>query len=468
MIAFPSAPTLNDIYPPIGQPSINGRRWKFNGTAWDSIPIPPSWTDITGKPSDFNPTSHNHDDLYYTEAEIDTALAGKQPAGNYATLDVDGKVLSTQLPSYVDDVFEFADLAAFPLTGESGKIYVSLDTLKTYRWSGSAYVEISASPGSTDAVPEGSNLYFTVARAAAAAPVQSVAGKTGSVTLVPADIVGLDTALGGAGNFTANFTVKAVSQGSYNDGNVIPAGTSLETVVKNMLQQRVSASYAQPSLGVSTPTSLYPEIGTNISTSINTSWNPGNAGAATEFRLKKDGTTVQTTPGAAPASYSASFQLLANTSFVAEVDYNQGLQLYDNLGDPSGTPIAAGSRSSNTLTFVPLRASFYGADTGTSVAATSAAVRSIGNLTLGHGNGSTFTLSIPAGSKRVTIAYPDSLRSLTSVKYVEVGNSEVKDTFTQTTVSVEGVNGAAPASYRVYTYRPSIPFGSSATYTVTI
>jgi len=58
---------------------------------------------------------------------------------------VDGKVPSTQLPSYVDDVIEAADTSQFPTTGESGKIYVALDTNKTYRWSGTAYTEISAS-----------------------------------------------------------------------------------------------------------------------------------------------------------------------------------------------------------------------------------------------------------------------------------------------------------------------------------
>jgi len=92
--------------------------------------------------------------------------ANKGVAGGYASLDGSGKVPSTQLPSYVDDVIEAANLAAFPATGEAGKIYVTLDTNKTYRWSGSAYVEIASSPGSTDAVTEGlTNLYFTTARA---------------------------------------------------------------------------------------------------------------------------------------------------------------------------------------------------------------------------------------------------------------------------------------------------------------
>jgi len=58
---------------------------------------------------------------------------------------VEGKIPSNQLPSFVDDVLEFANLAAFPLTGEAGKIYVALDTNLTYRWGGSTYVEISQS-----------------------------------------------------------------------------------------------------------------------------------------------------------------------------------------------------------------------------------------------------------------------------------------------------------------------------------
>ena len=62
-----------------------------------------------------------------------------------AELDENGKVLTSQLPSYVDDVIEATALSNFPSTGEAGKIYVDTSTNKTYRWSGSGYTEISAS-----------------------------------------------------------------------------------------------------------------------------------------------------------------------------------------------------------------------------------------------------------------------------------------------------------------------------------
>ena len=63
-----------------------------------------------------------------------------------------------------EEVIEAANLAAFPATGEAGKLYVAADTGLAYRWTGTVYVEVSA------------------------APVQSVAGKTGAVTLAKSDV----------------------------------------------------------------------------------------------------------------------------------------------------------------------------------------------------------------------------------------------------------------------------------------
>lgn len=74
-------------------------------------------------------------------AKLNASLKGA--ANGVAELGADGKVPAAQLPSYVDDVLEYANAAAFPASGEAGKIYVVQDTNKVYRWSGSAYVVIS-------------------------------------------------------------------------------------------------------------------------------------------------------------------------------------------------------------------------------------------------------------------------------------------------------------------------------------
>jgi len=56
---------------------------------------------------------------------------------------VSGKVPAAQLPSYVDDVVEFSSLSALPPQGESGKIYITTDSDKLYRWTGTRYVDIT-------------------------------------------------------------------------------------------------------------------------------------------------------------------------------------------------------------------------------------------------------------------------------------------------------------------------------------
>jgi hypothetical protein len=115
--------------------------------------------------------THTEVDANFTNLNTDKAEASavilatqKGAVSGVCPLDATSKVSSTYLPSYVDDVLEYANYAALPATGETGKIYVALDTNKTYRWSGSAYIYITSGA------------------------VDSVAGKTGVVTLTSSDV----------------------------------------------------------------------------------------------------------------------------------------------------------------------------------------------------------------------------------------------------------------------------------------
>lgn len=81
---------------------------------------------------------------------LDASLKGA--SSGLAELDDSGLVVSSQLPSFVDDVIEgyyyenefYEDSEhETQLTPESGKIYVDLISNKTYRWSGSLYTVIS-------------------------------------------------------------------------------------------------------------------------------------------------------------------------------------------------------------------------------------------------------------------------------------------------------------------------------------
>jgi hypothetical protein len=149
-------------------------------------------------------------------------------AANKASLDESGKVPSSQLPSYVDDVIEVSDFESLPEVGETGKIYITIDTNICYRWSGSTYVQITsgavasvngqtgivvltkddvglgnvdntsdlnkpistATQSALDLKYDASNPsnFVDASEAAAAAPVQSVNAQTGDVVLTKSDV----------------------------------------------------------------------------------------------------------------------------------------------------------------------------------------------------------------------------------------------------------------------------------------
>ena len=67
-------------------------------------------------------------------------------ADGLAPLDSNSKVPAANLPSYVDDVLEYANYAALPGTGVSGVLYITTSDGKSWRWTGSTYAEIAAAP----------------------------------------------------------------------------------------------------------------------------------------------------------------------------------------------------------------------------------------------------------------------------------------------------------------------------------
>ena len=98
---------------------------------------------------DFNGTSDIT--INAVDATPRIAVSEKGIANGVATLDGAGLVPASQLPSYVDDVLEFANVAALPAVGETGKIYVAIETGIIYRWSGSQYIAIPSGVGLADA-----------------------------------------------------------------------------------------------------------------------------------------------------------------------------------------------------------------------------------------------------------------------------------------------------------------------------
>lgn len=103
-----------------------------------------------------NDNSHYHSATDINSGTLSADRLPSIPSSKITSLDASkltGTVPTSALPSYVDDVIEgtyvsstsFKNTSGTAITGETGKIYVDTSTNKTYRWSGSAFVEISAS-----------------------------------------------------------------------------------------------------------------------------------------------------------------------------------------------------------------------------------------------------------------------------------------------------------------------------------
>lgn len=143
-----------------------------------------------------------------------TNSSGAGTPGGAATLDANGKLLSSQVPAIaISDTFVVASQAAMlALTGaDVGDIAVRTDVSKSFILKATGYStlanwqelltpadvvqSVNGQTGtvtlSTSNIAEGSNLYYTNARAAAVAPVQTVNGKTGNVVLSSADVSGV-------------------------------------------------------------------------------------------------------------------------------------------------------------------------------------------------------------------------------------------------------------------------------------
>ena len=148
------ASTSHGYHVPTPQ-TADARKFLRNDNTWQSLPA--ASTSVTGIVQLYNGVDSTSATTAATANAVKTAYdkanhshpyiptSQKGAKNGVASLDENGLVPSSQLPSYVDDVLEYDKLASFPKTGESGKIYVAQDSNKTYRWSGTAYVEISAS-----------------------------------------------------------------------------------------------------------------------------------------------------------------------------------------------------------------------------------------------------------------------------------------------------------------------------------
>lgn len=313
-------------------------------------------------------------------ASITTAITGLGVANGIATLDSSGQVPSTQLPSYVDDVLEYENVAAFPATGETGKIYVETAGNITYRWSGTGYVKITSGE------------------------VSSVAGKTGVVTLTKSD-VGLSNV-----DNTSDATKSVASAAKLTTARTINGvsfdGTSNITVADSTKAPLDSANLiGTPTAPTATTTTNTTQLATTAFVqSVNTA---DTGSSATTLKLKTartiggvsfDGSANINLPGVntignqSTTGNAATATALATARTINGVSFNGSADI--TVADDTKLPLAGGT----------LTGALNVNNTTASTSATTGAITTTGGVGIG---GALFTTGAITSANNIT-AYSDS------------------------------------------------------------
>lgn len=183
------------------------------------------------------------------KARIPSSEKG-QPNG-VATLDGGGKIPSAQLPSYVDDVVEYTNLASFPATGNAGILYIDLATNKQYRWGGSTYQQITS--GAVDSV-NGQTGIVTIStniaegtRTSTSVPITSSTGTGATLSVASTSLAGVmsatdKTKLDGIATNANNYSLPTGTSSTL--GGIKLGSDTVQTTVANAVTATASKSYS--------------------------------------------------------------------------------------------------------------------------------------------------------------------------------------------------------------------------------
>ena len=355
---------------------------------------------------------------YGKEITVDNALnnQSENPVQNKVITHVldrkadleNGKVPSSQLPSYVDDVIEgyynttdnkFYEDNQYTteIQGERGKIYVSLDTNKSYRWS-TVFIEIVS---------------------------------------------------GGAGSLERQITA-AIDVGGVDAGDTFAQGTSYDDMWDALLNPTLYPTFTDPNASLTYAADAYYEVGATIPAKTATvalnrgTINPAygtsgyRSGEATNYALASSGADTEYSDS---STSSGTFSVTALTratkgsiTLTATVSYAAGEQPKDSKGNNYSSPLAAGSKTATkTMNFI--QAYYYGKSASTTISDFTGLTKSV---TAKGQKQFKFTTN----NEHMVMAYDSSYGNLTSI--LDPNGFETISGWTKSTLTVDGF------SYYVY------------------
>lgn len=251
----------------------------------------------------------------------------------------------------------------------------------------------------------------------------------------------------GSSALQSPINVTVTEQGQYSSGDVIPSGTDLEEIIRNML-----TSLTPPVFSLAGSGAKVVESGTTINPVLTPMFTQNDGGTPNAYELTKDAVSLYT--DATPTPYTDTGLTLVDDSVVYEATVDLD----------ASTSIPATTLTSNSITYTGVRAAFF------QVGGDAVNIRSNSEKLVGVQSGSQLVTTGDGSSLDAVFAYPDSLGDPTSLFLSNTGgNFDISsDLVRETDQSVNDASGGNPVTYRVYSYTALIPIEAADTLTFTI
>ena len=258
---------------------------------------------------------------------------------------------------------------------------------------------------------------------------------------------------------TEDITVTGMEIGSFKNGDVISAGTSIQDVLKKLLVKETYPTYTAPTLSLTADTMLveYDDV-KNITFNHNFVQNDaGNAlGKHIRYGMVDD---TMTEP-----YVLTNWNFTSDLKVTAEVSYDDGPIKQTNTGKdyPTGS-IKAGIVKKDLTIKISVPAYAYSADGPVaSIVPTGIAPR------LGLKKGSQLVVVTRPIDKFVYFVYPESLGNASKIRFDNINDDENISAFTLSSVTCPSKNGTGVNKFKVYKYESLVPFGQECKFILTI
>lgn len=270
-------------------------------------------------------------------------------------------------------------------------------------------------------------------------------------------------------------TLNGVSIGGLENGDTIPAHTSIDEFIKMITQKCIPATYSKPTIrlvNVNGPLSVVIESGSSFEPHLRAEFVQNDAGDMLGMSIMK-GNGVLTSGDSHVLEYTGEKIIIGDETitFKARADYAEAPLKQDNLGnDSEDNRFAGGSITSAELRVSGKRKLYYGAGSGKAPIIASGAIRGLSNSIIAPTEGTKIVATVQAGQQHLIVAYPATMRDISKITYVEANDGNMRDNFTKVTTGVADARGGnnGVIQYKVYVYELAVPAAAKMTFEITI